>query len=116
MIAAARMASADSQGLFQPIQSKVLDDAIANIGNAQGNNQLTQSVTLALVEIDASLERLQSARSQAGDDVALRATGGLLTRGAVATTGRTSASGLADRLVDAARRRAPRGAATRPRS
>jgi flagellar hook-associated protein 3 FlgL len=46
---------------------KVLDDAIANIGNAQGNNQLTQSVTLALVEIDASLERLQSARSQAGD-------------------------------------------------
>ena len=46
---------------------KVLDDAIANIGNAAGNNLLAQSVTLALVEIDASLERLQSARSQAGD-------------------------------------------------
>ncbi len=46
---------------------KVLDDAIASIGNAQGNNKLTQAVTLSLVEIDASLERLQSARSQAGD-------------------------------------------------
>ena len=63
-------ANGDSVAVTPSVQTnifKVLDDAIANIGNAAGDNKLAQSVTLALVEIDASLERLQSARSQAGD-------------------------------------------------
>ena len=46
---------------------RVLNDAITSITNAPGDNKLAQSVTLALVEIDASLDRLLSARSQAGD-------------------------------------------------
>ena len=63
-------ANGDTVAVAPSVQTnifKVLDDAIANIGNAAGDNKLAQSVTLALVEIDASLERLQSARSQAGD-------------------------------------------------
>ena len=63
-------ASGDTVALAPSVQTnifKVLDDAIANIGNTSSDNKLAQSVTLALVEIDASLERLQSARSQAGD-------------------------------------------------
>jgi flagellar hook-associated protein 3 FlgL len=46
---------------------KVLDDAIASISNAPGGNKLTQTVNLALVEIDAALARMQSARGQAGE-------------------------------------------------
>ena len=46
---------------------KVLDDAISSVNNAPGDNKLTQAVTLALVQIDSGLERLQGARSQAGD-------------------------------------------------
>ncbi len=46
---------------------KVLDDAIAGIDNAQGDNRLAQVVALSLVQIDAGMERLQAARSQAGD-------------------------------------------------
>ena len=63
-------ASGDTVAVAPSVQTnifKVLDDAIANIGNTSSDNKLAQSVTLALVEIDASLERLQSARSQAGD-------------------------------------------------
>ncbi len=46
---------------------KVLDDAIASINNAPGDNKLAQAVTLSLVQMDSSLERLQAARAQAGD-------------------------------------------------
>jgi flagellar hook-associated protein 3 FlgL len=46
---------------------KVLDDAIASISNAPGGNKLTQTVNLALVEIDAALARMQTARGQAGE-------------------------------------------------
>ena len=46
---------------------KVLDDAVAGIDNAQGDNRLAQVVALSLVQIDAGMERLQAARSQAGD-------------------------------------------------
>ena len=63
-------ANGDTVAVAPSVQTnifKVLDDAIANIGNTSSDNKLAQSVTLALVEIDASLERLQSARSQAGD-------------------------------------------------
>lgn len=46
---------------------QVLDDAIASIDGASGGNRLTQAVTLALSQIDAGMERLQAARSQAGE-------------------------------------------------
>ncbi len=46
---------------------KVLDDAIAGIDHAPGDNKLAQSLALSLVQIDSALERLQGARSQAGD-------------------------------------------------
>ena len=46
---------------------KVLDDAVAGIDNAPGNNLLTQAVTLALKQLDSGLDRLHAARSQAGD-------------------------------------------------
>ena len=46
---------------------KVMDDAISSIENASGNNKLTQAVTLALAQVDSSLERLLAARSQAGE-------------------------------------------------
>ena len=46
---------------------EVLDQAINAIDSAKGDNKLSQSIALSLVEIDSSLERLQSARSQAGD-------------------------------------------------
>jgi flagellar hook-associated protein 3 FlgL len=45
----------------------VLDDAIKGIDNAQGDNKLAQAVALALVEFDSSLERINAARSQAGE-------------------------------------------------
>ncbi len=45
----------------------VLDQAISSIDNAAGNNKLTQAVTLALKEVDSTMERLHAARSQAGD-------------------------------------------------
>lgn len=63
-------ANGDTVDIAPSVQTnvfKVLDDAIGNIDNAPGGNKLTQTVNLALVEIDAALERLQSARSQAGD-------------------------------------------------
>ncbi|MFO1193509.1 MAG: flagellar hook-associated protein FlgL [Rhodoferax sp.] len=63
-------ANGDTVAVAPSVQTnvfKVLDDAIARITNAPGDNKLTQTVTQALVEIDAALERLQSARSQAGD-------------------------------------------------
>ncbi len=46
---------------------KVLDDAIANIDGASGDNKLTQAVTRALAQIDSGMDRLQAARGQAGD-------------------------------------------------
>lgn len=46
---------------------KVLDDAIASINNAPGDNRLSHAVALALNQIDASMDRIQSARGQAGD-------------------------------------------------
>lgn len=63
-------ANGDTVGVAPSTQTnifKVLDDTIASLTNASGGNKLTQAVTQALVEIDAGLERLQSARSQAGD-------------------------------------------------
>jgi len=63
-------ANGDTVAVAPSVQTnifKVLDDTIASLTNAPGDNKLAQSVTLALVEIDAALERLQSARSQAGD-------------------------------------------------
>ena len=63
-------ADGDTLDLAPSVQTNVfeiLDNAIASIGNAPGGNKLTQAVNLTLVEIDAALERLQSARSQAGD-------------------------------------------------
>ena len=46
---------------------KVLDDAIAGINGAPGDNKLSQAIALALTQIDASMDRVQSARGQAGD-------------------------------------------------
>ena len=46
---------------------KAIDDTIASIANAPGDNKLAQAVSLSLAQIDSSLERLQSARGQAGD-------------------------------------------------
>lgn len=46
---------------------KVLDDAIAGINNAPAGNKLSQTLALALAQFDSSLDRLQGARSQAGD-------------------------------------------------
>jgi flagellar hook-associated protein 3 FlgL len=63
-------ANGDTVGVAPSTQSnvfEVLDQAIAAIDSAKGDNRLSQAVALSLVEIDASLERLQSARSQAGD-------------------------------------------------
>ena len=45
----------------------LLDQAIRSVDNAAGDNKLTQAVTLALKEIDSSMDRLHAARSQAGD-------------------------------------------------
>ncbi|MBK9572680.1 MAG: flagellar hook-associated protein FlgL [Rhodoferax sp.] len=46
---------------------EVIDRAIAAIDGASGNNVMTQATNLALVEFDASMDRVQSARGQAGD-------------------------------------------------
>ncbi|MDP2369432.1 flagellar hook-associated protein FlgL [Rhodoferax sp.] len=46
---------------------EVLDRAIASIDGANGNNIMTQATNLALVEFDAAMDRIQSARGQAGD-------------------------------------------------
>lgn len=45
----------------------VIDRAIAAIDGATGNNVMTQATNLALVEFDAGMDRIQSARGQAGD-------------------------------------------------
>ena len=45
---------------------KALDDAIASITNAPGDNKLSQAVALALTQIDSSMDRIQAARGQAG--------------------------------------------------
>lgn len=46
---------------------EVIDRAIASIDGANGNNVMTQATNLALVELDAGMDRIQSARGQAGD-------------------------------------------------
>ena len=46
---------------------QVLDDAIASIDNKPGDNKLAQSLALSLAQVDGAFQRLQSARSQAGD-------------------------------------------------
>jgi flagellar hook-associated protein 3 FlgL len=46
---------------------EVIDRAIAAIDGATGNNIMTQATNLALVEFDAGMDRVQSARGQAGD-------------------------------------------------
>ena len=59
----------DSVTLAPSIQTnifKVLDDAISGVDNQPGGNLMAQTVALALVQMDTSLERLQTARSQAG--------------------------------------------------
>jgi flagellar hook-associated protein 3 FlgL len=45
---------------------KVLDDAIRGVDNKPGGNQMSQTVSLALKQIDTGLDKLQAARSQAG--------------------------------------------------
>ncbi len=59
---AVAVAPSTQDSIFQ-----VLDRAATSIDNADGSNLLSQAVSRALVEIDSSLERLSSARSQAGD-------------------------------------------------
>lgn len=46
---------------------KVIDDAIASIDNAPGSSTLNHAIALALTQIDTSMDRVQSARGQAGD-------------------------------------------------
>lgn len=46
---------------------KVLDNAIAGIKGANNSNLLTQNLTLALTQIDTGMDRIQSARGQAGE-------------------------------------------------
>jgi len=46
---------------------KVLDNAIAGIKGANNSNLLTQSLTLSLTQIDTGMDRIQSARGQAGE-------------------------------------------------
>jgi len=67
---AGKPANADTVTVAPSAQTnvfKVMDDAIRSIDNAPGNHKVTQAVTLALAQIDSSLERLLAARSQAGD-------------------------------------------------
>ena len=45
---------------------KVLDDAVRGVDNQPGGNQMSQTVALALKQIDTGLDKLQAARSQAG--------------------------------------------------
>ena len=46
---------------------KVLDTAMAGIKGASNSNLLTQNITLALTQIDTGMDRVQSARGQAGE-------------------------------------------------
>ena len=46
---------------------KVLDDAIAGIDGVAAGSALNQALALALTQIDTSMDRIQSARGQAGD-------------------------------------------------
>lgn len=46
---------------------KVIDDAIASIDSSPGGPQLSQAIALALSQVDTSMDRIQSARGQAGD-------------------------------------------------
>lgn len=46
---------------------EVLDDAIASINDAPGDNRLSQAIALSLAQIDSGLERMHAARGQAGD-------------------------------------------------
>lgn len=45
----------------------VLDSAIAGIKNVPNGNVLTQNINLALVQVDTGMDRLRSARGQAGE-------------------------------------------------
>ena len=45
---------------------KVLDDAVRGVDTKPGGNQMSQTVALALKQIDTGLDKLQAARSQAG--------------------------------------------------
>ncbi|MEO8857123.1 MAG: flagellar hook-associated protein FlgL [Burkholderiaceae bacterium] len=45
---------------------KVLDDAIRSVDTEPGGNRMSQAVALQLSQIDTGLEKIQSARSQAG--------------------------------------------------
>lgn len=45
----------------------ILDQAIASISDPKGGAKLTQSISLALTQIDASMTQIQAARGQAGD-------------------------------------------------
>ncbi|MDO8250875.1 MAG: flagellar hook-associated protein FlgL [Rhodoferax sp.] len=46
---------------------KVLDDAIAGIKSASGSSSVSQTISLALSQIDTSMNQIQSARGQAGE-------------------------------------------------
>lgn len=45
----------------------ILDSAIASINNAPRSPQLSQALALALTQVDGSVDRIQSARGQAGN-------------------------------------------------
>ena len=45
----------------------LLDQAIASIDQAPGDNRLAHAISLSLAQIDTAMERLQTARGQAGD-------------------------------------------------
>jgi len=45
----------------------LLDQAIASIDTAPGDNRLSHAVALSLSQIDTAMERMQAARGQAGD-------------------------------------------------
>lgn len=69
IVARGQPANGDTLALAPSTQTntfKLLDDAIASINRAPADNKLAQAVALSLVQIDTGLERLQSARSQAG--------------------------------------------------
>jgi flagellar hook-associated protein 3 FlgL len=46
---------------------KVLDAAIAGIKGSSNGNRLTQNINLALAQVDTGMDRLRSARGQAGE-------------------------------------------------
>ena len=46
---------------------QILDDAIAGIRNASSNSAVSQTVSLALTQVDSGMDRIQAARGQAGD-------------------------------------------------